>query len=139
MEREVIANIREWRAKVPNEVASGSLTDRANLIRCILNSYRGNMKLRLEVICPALGCTMRSLEREFQSLYEETMHEFQERTRIENAIHEICLNPKIKLTAVAADLGYERESEFNRFFRRKTGESPTAFVRKLSSSLVIRS
>lgn len=135
MERAAIATVEQWRANYLSGVVSGTLADRAELIRWILNNYRGNKKLRLEVICPALGCTMRSLQREFQARYGQTMHAFQEKKRLEAAIWYLLATPDIKLTALAAELGYDRESEFSRFFRRKTGLSPTAFLKKMSSEV----
>jgi len=99
----------------------------------ILRGYHGNVKLRLEVISTALGCTIRTLEREFVAQYSETMNSFHEKTRLEYAEMQITFNPNVKLMAVAAELGYDRESEFNRFFRRKKGLSPTEFARRVLS------
>ena len=94
----------------------------------ILRGYHGNVKLRLEVICTALGCTMRSLERVFIARYSETMNSFHEKMRLEYAERLLTFNPDIKLMSIAAELGYDRESEFNRFFRRKKGVSLTEYV-----------
>jgi AraC-like DNA-binding protein len=131
MERAAIAAIQQLRAAHLKGLEQGYLAERADILRELLRNYHGNVKLRLEVICPALGCTIRSLEREFLARYSETMHGYHELTRLDYAIYLMTLNPDVKLTAVAAELGYDRESEFNRFFRRKTGLSPTEFVRRV--------
>jgi AraC-like DNA-binding protein len=77
---------------------------------------------------------MRTLEREFLARYSETMNSFHERMRLEYAETQIRLSPSVKLTAIAAELGYDRESEFRRFFRRKKGESPKEFARRMRNS-----
>jgi len=99
----------------------------------ILRGYHGNVKLRLEVVSMALGCTMRTLERAFIAMYSETMNSFHERIRLEYAERLLNFNPDIKLMSIAAELGYDRESEFNRFFRRKKGMSLTEYAREVRS------
>jgi AraC-like DNA-binding protein len=71
---------------------------------------------------------MRTLEREFIAQYSETMNSFREKIRLEYAERVLTFNPDIKLMSIAAELGYDRESEFNRFFRRKKGMSLTEYV-----------
>jgi AraC-like DNA-binding protein len=131
VEQDAIATIRRLRAAHFDRPDHGTLEEPAEIIRDILREYHGNVKLRLEVICSVLGRTMRTLEREFIAQYSETMNSFHEKTRLEYAEMQISYNPNIKLTAVAAELGYDRESEFNRFFHRKRGESPTQFARRM--------
>lgn len=133
MERDAIATIEQLRAAHRKGLDEGDLAERAALLRELLTQYHGNVRLRLEVLCPALGCTTRSLEREFLVRYSQTMHSCHARARLDHAVYLMCFNPDIKLTAIAAELGYDRESEFNRFFRRKTGMSPTEFVRRVKS------
>jgi AraC-like DNA-binding protein len=72
---------------------------------------------------------MRTLEREFMSRYSQTMNSFHEETRLEFAERKIILDPDVKLMSVASDLGYDRESEFNRFYKRKRGITPSEFAR----------
>lgn len=103
------------------------------MMRDILHGYHGNVKLRLEVISAALGSSMRRLEREFVAQYSETMKSFHERIRLEYAERLLTFNPDVKLMSIAAELGYDRESEFNRFFRRKKGMSLTEYVRDVRS------
>jgi AraC-like DNA-binding protein len=135
MEHDAIATIRGLRAAHFNSSRHGKEEEAAEIMRDILDGYHGNVKLRLEVIAAALGCTMRTLEREFLARYSETMNSFQGKRRLEYAEMQIICNPKVKLTAVAAELGYDRESEFNRFFHRQKGESLTQFARRIRNSL----
>jgi AraC-like DNA-binding protein len=131
MERDAIATIRELRAAHFHEPGQGKQEEPAQIMHDILRGYHGNIKLRLEVIAPALGCSMRTLEREFVARHGETMASFHERMRLEHAQMQIRNKPDIKLTAVASELGYDQENEFRRFFLRKTGESPSAFARRM--------
>jgi AraC-like DNA-binding protein len=128
MEREAIGRIRQLRADHRDNSVQSELEERAEIIHDILRGYHGNVKLRLEVICIALSCTMRSLERAFIARYSETMNSFHEKIRLEYAERLLTFNPDIKLMSIAAELGYDRESEFNRFFRRKKGMSLTEYV-----------
>jgi AraC-like DNA-binding protein len=131
MEQDAIETIRQLRAAHFHGPFHDKLVEPAQIMHDILREYHGNVKLRLEVITPALGCTMRTLEREFVARYAETMASFHERMRLEHAQMQIRNKPNIKITAIAAELGYDREGEFRRFFLRKTGESPTAFARRM--------
>jgi AraC-like DNA-binding protein len=128
MEREAIGKVRELRTAHQAVFLDNELEERAAIMHDILRGYHGNVKLRLEVICTALGCTMRSLERVFIAKYSETMNSFHEKIRLEYAERLLTFNPDIKLMSIAAELGYDRESEFNRFFRRKKGMSLTEYV-----------
>ncbi len=130
IEQDAIETIRQLRADFVRP-GHGEAEEPAEIMHDILRGYNGNVKLRLEAISGSLGRTMRTLEREFLARYSETMNNFHERMRLEYAETQITLNPRVKLTAIAAELGYDRESEFRRFFRRKKGESPTEFARRM--------
>jgi AraC-like DNA-binding protein len=129
MEQHAIERIRRLRAPYITGAERRELEERAAMMHDILRGLHGNVKLRLEVISEALGSTMRTLEREFTAQYAETMNSFHERTRLEFAEGKIILDPDVKLMSVASDLGYDRESEFNRFYKRKRGITPSEFAR----------
>jgi AraC-like DNA-binding protein len=129
MERHAIERIRRLRAPYITGGKRREFEERAAMMHDILRGLHGNVKLRLEVISEALGSTMRTLEREFTARYAETMNSFHEKTRLEFAERKIILDPDVKLMAVASDLGYDRESEFNRFYKRKRGITPSEFAR----------
>jgi AraC-like DNA-binding protein len=130
MEQDAIETIRRLRADF-NRLGRGGTQAPAEIMHDILRGYNGNVKLRLEALSGSLGRTMRTLEREFLAHYAETMNGFHERMRLEYAELQIRLNPRVKLTAIAAELGYDRESDFRRFFHRKKGESPTEFAHRM--------
>jgi len=129
MELHAIETIRRLRA--PFIVGSDytELEERAEMMHDILRGLHGNAKLRLEVISPALGSSMKTLERKFRARYGESMNSFHQRMRLEIAERKIILDPDVKLMSVASDLGYGRESEFNRFYKRKRGITPSEFAR----------
>lgn len=128
LEKEAISRIETWLSAYRNGKVAGSLAERAELIRGILDDYHGSNRIRLDVICPSLGCTMRSLQREFKSRYGESMHDFQDRVRVARAIWYLKTTPDVKMNALAAEMGYDRLSEFARFFRRRTGLKPKTFL-----------
>ena len=131
MEAEAVEKIRRLRAQHRGSAIQGGLQEEAAVIHDLLRGYRGNVKLRLKVITAALGCTTRTLRRAFVASYGETMNSFHEKERIEYAERVLSFDPDIKLMSIAAELGYDRESEFNRFFRRKKGVSLTEYVREV--------
>jgi AraC-like DNA-binding protein len=133
LEQDALETIRRLRADF-GRPGHGEAEEPAEIMHDILRGYNGNVKLRLEAISGSLGRTMRTLEREFLARYSETMNSFHERMRLEYAETQIRLSPSVKLTAIAAELGYDRESEFRRFFRRKKGESPKEFARRMRNS-----
>lgn len=126
IEVEAVNLIRRSRAR-SSELANRDAQMRADTVYNILVSYNGNVNLRLSVIASAMACTMRTLEREFLARFSETMHSFQERTRLAHAEALLTHHPHLKLMTIAAELGYKRESELHRFFRRQKGISPRAF------------
>lgn len=131
MERKAIDRIQRLRAAHLNGTVHSAMEERAETMHDILNGYHGNAKLRLEVLSSALGSTMKTLEREFAAQYAETMKGFHERKRLEYAEQQIIFDPGVKLGAIAHELGYNRQSELNRFFRRKRGLSLTKFAEKV--------
>ncbi len=131
MEREAIRRIENWLSEYRDGNAPGSLADRAKLIRGILGDYYGTNRVRLDVICPALGCTKRSLQREFKARYGVSMNDFQESARLARAIWYMKVTPNVKMNALAEEMGYDRLSEFARFFRRKTGLTPRAYLEQV--------
>jgi AraC-like DNA-binding protein len=131
LEKEAIRRVENWLSAYRAGQVTGSLAERAELIRTILDDYHGTKRLRLDVICPALGCTMRSLQREFKLQYGVSMNEFQDRARLRRAIWYMKVDPNVKMSALASELGYDRLSEFSRFFRNKTGMPPRAYLDQL--------
>jgi AraC-like DNA-binding protein len=129
IELHAIETIRRLRAPIIVGSQYTDLEERAEMMHDILRGLHGHAKLRLEVISPELGSSMKTLERKFRARYGESMNSFHQRMRLEMAERKIILDPDVKLMAVASDLGYDRESEFTRFYKRKRGITPSEFAR----------
>jgi AraC-like DNA-binding protein len=127
LERDAIEIIERLRGAHGGGLLAGDIGARAEFLHDLLAEKNGNAKLRLSVLYRELGCTERSMEREFVARYHVTAHAFQENLRIAYAKRTIEMDPNVKITALASELGYSRESEFQRFFYRKEGVSPRAF------------
>jgi AraC-like DNA-binding protein len=62
-----------------------------------------------------------------------TLTEFLARVRVERAKNLLC-NPRLRITNVAENAGFNSISQFNRVFRRYAGNSPTAYRTALLGS-----
>jgi hypothetical protein len=59
--------------------------------------------------------------------------EYLSRVRIEKAKN-MLLNPNLRISEVAFDVGFQSLTHFNRIFRRMAGESPTQYRQKLKQT-----
>jgi AraC-like DNA-binding protein len=77
------------------------------------------------ILAKAAGTSVRSLQRQ---LSEEglTYSRLIEQVRYDQAV-KLLKHPDVKLTDIAADLGYTDSANFTRAFKRWTGMSPTKF------------
>jgi AraC-like DNA-binding protein/ligand-binding sensor protein len=66
-----------------------------------------------------------------------TFTEYLGRVRIEKA-KTLLLNPHLRISEIAYDVGFQSLTHFNRVFRQVTGQSPTAFRRSKSSVRSLR-
>jgi AraC-like DNA-binding protein len=55
------------------------------------------------------------------------------RVRLEDARNRL-LNPNLRVSEIAYDVGFHSLTQFNRTFKRVFGQSPTEFRAKLSSN-----
>ena len=60
----------------------------------------------------------------------EAQAEFVARTRIEKARH-LLQNPKLRVSEIAFEVGFQSLTHFNRVFKNVVGESPTEFRARL--------
>jgi AraC-like DNA-binding protein len=66
-----------------------------------------------------------------------TFTEFVSRTRTEKAKN-LLLNPQLRVSEIAYDVGFQSLTHFNRIFRKLTGESPTRFREKAGKGITAR-
>ena len=57
--------------------------------------------------------------------------DYRSRLRIENAKH-LLLNPNLRISEIAYEVGFQSLTNFNRVFRNITGESPTSYRCRLT-------
>jgi len=62
-----------------------------------------------------------------------TFTDYLARTRIEK-VKNLLMNPHKRISEVAYETGFQSLSQFNRVFRRVTGEAPTAWRAKLPAA-----
>ena len=60
----------------------------------------------------------------FRKYSSETVNEFVTRFKLERAAIFLCLNPKLSITAIAMEYGYNDSSSFSRTFKKHFGVSP---------------
>jgi AraC-like DNA-binding protein len=66
-----------------------------------------------------------------------TFTEYLGRVRIEKA-NALLLNPHLRISEIAYDVGFQSLTHFNRVFRDITGQSPTAFRASKSADCSLR-
>ena len=69
----------------------------------------------------------------FRKVTGLTFTEFVSRTRVEKAKN-LLLNPNLRISEIAYEVGFQSLTHFNRVFKNIVGESPTAFRERLPSA-----
>jgi AraC-like DNA-binding protein len=82
-------------------------------------------------LCRAVGVSERTLRRRFLADLGMTWREYVRQRRLLSAMT-LLAEPGPSVLEVAVQAGFESPSAFNRAFRRMTGESPTAFRRRVT-------
>jgi transcriptional regulator GlxA family with amidase domain len=129
-ERDVVKQIRVWRASPGNELQVALINNPARFMHHLIMSSHGHVKLRFRPVARELGLAMRTLERAFVREYGKSMLRCQIETRIAFSQHLLRIMPPTKIIAIANLLGYDEVRDFNRFFERHMHETPSAWGRK---------
>jgi AraC-like DNA-binding protein len=66
----------------------------------------------------------------FRKVTGTTFTEFVARTRVEHAKN-LLLNPNLRVSEIAYEVGFQSLTHFNRVFKKVSGESPTAYRERL--------
>jgi len=130
IEEEVAAEIHALRKSSHNALHVTLLENPEKLAHHFILDSHGNIQLRFSTLARELGTEMRTLERTFFAEYRKTMTQFQIEVRLGFAQYLLGVFPPTKISAVAAQLGYKRVQDFNRFFKKHTHESPSEWSRK---------
>lgn len=70
----------------------------------------------------------------FKMYSKETVSEFVTRFKLERAAIFLCVNPKISITTVVMEYGYNDSSSFSRMFKKHFGVSPIKYRKQQESS-----
>jgi AraC-like DNA-binding protein len=81
---------------------------------------------RVPDLAHAAGASRSGLQRMFKEFRHESIHEFLQRTRLDQARQLLC-DERLAVKEVSARLNFSSEFYFSRFFRKRTGMSPRRF------------
>ena len=129
VEQEVIAEVRALRASKENVVHSGLLNDPARLLHHFILASHGHVALRVGPVARELGVEMKTLQRNFVSVYKKTPRQCQVDVRLAFAKLLLSTFPPMKISAIALMLGYKEVRDFNRFFRKQMHQRPSEWGR----------
>jgi len=77
-------------------------------------------------LAEAAGASRSGLQRMFKVYQQESIHEFLQRARLDQARQLLC-DDRLAIKEVSARLSFSSEFYFSRFFRKNTGMSPRQF------------
>jgi len=86
---------------------------------------------RVPELADAAGASRSGLQRMFREFRTESIHEFLQRTRLDQARQLLC-DERLAVKEVSARLNFSSEFYFSRFFRKHTGMSPRQFRDSIS-------
>jgi AraC-like DNA-binding protein len=86
---------------------------------------------RVPELADAAGASRSGLQRMFREFRDESIHEFLQRTRLDQARQLLC-DERLAVKEVSARLNFSSEFYFSRFFRKHTGMSPRQFRESIS-------
>ncbi|HLW34997.1 MAG TPA: AraC family transcriptional regulator [Chthoniobacterales bacterium] len=83
-------------------------------------------KLSLSVVARAAGASVFHFCKVFRKATGLTFTDYVARLRLEDARSRLA-NPKLRVSEIAYDAGFQSLTQFNRVFKRVIGESPTKY------------
>lgn len=87
---------------------------------------RFHERITLDEAAQAVNASTRHFCKVFKSATGITFTDYVARVRVEKAKH-LLQNPHLRVSEIAFETGFDSISQFNRSFRRITGQSPTQF------------
>jgi AraC-like DNA-binding protein len=101
-------------------------------LRRALDFTRLNLSARVDAVCRAVGMSERTLRRRCRREMGMSWDEYRHRARMLKAAT-LLKDTRQPIGAIAAEIGFESQSNFAAAFRKLTGKTPTAFGRINSS------
>ncbi len=97
--------------------------------REFIDEHQGD-DLSLAEVAKAVNCSTFYFCKMFKKATSLHFTEYLARVRIEKAKN-LLLNPNLRISEIAYEIGFQSLTHFNRVFRRLVGESPTEYRQKL--------
>ncbi|MGE9295055.1 MAG: helix-turn-helix domain-containing protein, partial [Puniceicoccales bacterium] len=124
----LLSTFAEHLATISNSIAveesAGDPKLVANAKKYIQTRY--HEPLSLDAAAAAVNASTRHFCKVFKQATGITFTDYLARVRVEKAKH-LLRNPNLRVSEIAFETGFESISQFNRSFRRITGQSPTEF------------
>jgi len=130
VERQVIAQIRTLRKSPHMELHQSLIEDPAAIMFHMIMTSHGRVELRIAEVARELGASMKKLQRSFKIKYKFSMRECQLNARLDYAKYLLRIHPTEKIAEIAAAIGYSEVRDFNHFFRRRTNQTPTEWMKE---------
>ncbi|OXM87812.1 response regulator transcription factor [Paenibacillus rigui] len=108
---------------------SGNYKDPMQEARAYIDNHL-SQEVTLEEVAEMVGLTPTYFSSLFKKMTHETFVQYRIKRRIEKA-QALLAMPHVKLSDVAAEVGYEDYPHFTKMFKKMTGLSPTEFRSKL--------
>jgi AraC-like DNA-binding protein len=89
---------------------------------------------RVPELADAAGSSRSGLQRLFREFQKESIHEFLQRTRLDQARQLLC-DERLAIKEVSARLNFSSEFYFSRFFRKRTNMSPRQFRESIQKTV----
>ena len=131
----LLSTFAEHLATISNSIAIGEHSEDPQLVtraKKYIHS-RFNQPMSLEEAANAVNASTRHFCKVFKRATGMTFTDYLARIRVEKAKNLLC-NPHLRISEVAFDTGFESISQFNRSFKRITGETPSQFRAKASAA-----
>lgn len=114
-------------------IQPGNTINNSTLIKAgaAMNTTKGT--LPVNQVANAAHTTVRTLERKFKQSSGHTVKDVSGLMRFEQVRNHLITNPNSNLAGLAEELGYTDQSHLSKEFKRYSGTTPAAFIRKINN------
>lgn len=104
----------------------------------VINAIQGSHAERLSLpgLASIVGMTSFGLTREFERVFGESLLDYIQGVRLEQATS-LLTQTDLPIKSIAASVGYASRSHFSRAFRKHSGEDPTSFRKTAANNGVM--
>ena len=128
---EAVAEVKQYLLHARSKVPANSMLFKAGVAM-----RRANGTLPVSQVAAAAHATVRTLERKFKQSSGHTVKDVSGLMRFEQVRNKLWLYPNSNLAGLAHELGYTDQSHLSREFKRYSGTTPAAFLRKAKKQVV---